>query len=162
MAAPKLNDEHKEALLQWLAAGYSPSLILQWFSERDWPSISTATVKDYLARYEIDIKEARKKRRAAAIDAGVANKEERIKRLAEHADVLEKIKWTVDNTGKCPNEKAWRETLNQIRQEIEGDKVTFTGRLDVERTDLTKLDDTELAVMAALVEKASTDDKPTG
>jgi hypothetical protein len=116
---PKLNEEQRAALLGWLAAEYSEPLIRKWFEERKWEPLAESTISYHRKRYASDIEAARSERRASAINSGLALKEERIKRLAEHADELEAIKWLADEkTGRLWNEKSWRETLDDIAKEM--------------------------------------------
>lgn len=116
---PKLNAEQQDALLAWLVAEYSESLIQKWFEERGWDPITSGTISYHRTRYADQITAARQERRTSAINSGLALKEERIKRLAEHADELEAIKWVPDErTGRLWNEKAWRETLDDIAKEM--------------------------------------------
>jgi hypothetical protein len=115
---PKLNEEQRNALLVWLAAEYSGPLIKKWFAEREWPEISDAGVSYYRKEWAEEIADARSKRRRSALSQGIALKEERIRRLAEHADELEAIKWLPDDKGRLWNEKAWRETLDDIAKEM--------------------------------------------
>lgn len=136
MAAPKLEAEQREQLLAWLAAEYSEGLIRRWFDDRGWPPVTSATLAHYRRRYAEAIAEAREARRSAALAEGLARKEERVRRLAEHADALEAIKWVPDAKGRLWNEKAWRETLDDIaremgqrRPDIEGKLVEFLDQL---------------------------------
>ncbi len=116
---PKLDPEQHSALLAWLVAEYSETLIQKWFEERGWEPLTSGTISYHRTRYAEEIAAARQERRASAINSGLALKEERIKRLAEHADELEAIKWVPDEkTGRLWNEKAWRETLDDIAKEM--------------------------------------------
>jgi hypothetical protein len=116
---PKLNEEQRSALLTWLAAEYSEPLIQKWFAEKKWEPLAKSTISYHRTRYAKQIEEARSGRRSAAITTGLALKEERVRRLAEHADELEAIKWVPDEkTGRLWNEKAWRETLDDIAKEM--------------------------------------------
>jgi len=116
---PKLTPEQRNALLGWLAAEYAGPLIRKWFVERAWPDLSDAAFTYYRDRHADEIAAARQERRASAINTGLALKEERVRRLAEHADELEAIKWVADEkTGRLWNEKAWRETLDDIAKEM--------------------------------------------
>lgn len=74
-------------------------------------------------------------------------KEERIARLAEHADALEAIKWGPDDKGRMWNEKAWRETLEAIAAEM-GHRKQGGAVLTVTPEDLAKLSDEELDELA--------------
>ena len=118
MAAPKLNDEQREALLTWLAAEYDTRLIRKWFAAREWPEIDRAMFTYYRKKHEQDINALRAERRTKALNSGLALKDERVARLAHHADELEAIKWVPDDKGRLWNEKAWRETLDDIAKEM--------------------------------------------
>ena len=118
MAAPKLEPEQQEALLEWLAADYSTTLILKWFQEREWPEITRYAVAYYRKRFQKTVAKLRAERREAALKRGLALKAERVARLTEHADELEAIKWQPDEKGRLWNEKAWRETLDDIAAEM--------------------------------------------
>lgn len=120
MAAPKLTIEQRTALLEWFAAEYSGPLIKKWFTEREWPSVSDATLSYYRDKWRDEISAAREARRGTAMTTGLALKEERVLRLADHADELEAIKWVPDEKGRLWNEKAWRETLEDIAKETGG------------------------------------------
>jgi hypothetical protein len=123
MAKPKLTNEQKETLLMWLAADYDSRLIALWFQEREWPELSRATLTYYRNTYGIEIEKVRAERKESALNTGLAVKEERVKRLVDHADALEAIKWIPDpKTGKLHNEKAWRETLADVAAEVGGRK----------------------------------------
>jgi hypothetical protein len=123
MAKPKLTNEQRETLLTWLAADYDSRLIALWFKEREYPEISRATLSYYREKYGVEIEKLRAERRTSALNTGLAIKEERVKRLSDHADALEAIKWIPDiKTGKLHNEKAWRETIDDIAKEVGGRK----------------------------------------
>lgn len=118
MAAPRLSKEQQDALLMWLAADYSETLIGKWFVDRKWTPLSSSNVSYYRKKFAPEIEAARKERHNSALNTGLALKEERLKRLAEHADELEAIKWEPDENGRLWNEKAWREVLDDIAKEM--------------------------------------------
>ena len=120
MAAPKLTIEQQQALREWFAAEYSGPLIKKWFREREWPELSGAALTYYRKKWEPEIAAARAERRGGALTTGLALKEERVKRLVDHADELEAIKWEADEKGRLWNEKAWRETIDDIAKETGG------------------------------------------
>lgn len=115
---PKITQEQRNALLNWLAAEYSEPLIRKWFEEREWDPLSPSALTYYRRMWADEIETARTARRSQALTTGLALKEERIRRLAEHADELEAIKWKTDKRGRLWNEKAWRETLDDIAKEL--------------------------------------------
>lgn len=129
MAAPKLNPDQRAALLTWLAAEYSEGLIRKWFEERAWPTVDSSALTYYRKKWAAEIAEARAERRSSALTKGLALKEERLRRLAEHADELEAIKWDADDKGRLWNEKAWRETLDDIAKEMGQRRPDIEGKL---------------------------------
>lgn len=118
MAAPKLSEEQRLQLLEWCAADYSPALIIKWFADREWETIGPSAISYYRKRNQKQIERLRETRHAAALTTGLALKVERIERLKEHADKLDEIKWTAGENGRYWNEKAWRETLDDIAKEM--------------------------------------------
>lgn len=118
MAAPKLTEEQRTQLLEWVAADYSSDLIAGWFKDRKWPELTKQAVAYYRSRFKQRIAALRDERRAAALTSGLALKAERVQRLKEHADALDAIKWKADDKGRLWNEKAWRETLDDIAREL--------------------------------------------
>lgn len=144
MAAPKLTSDQQQALREWFAAEYAGPLIKKWFSEREWPELSDAALTYYRKRYAPEIEAARAERRGAALNSGLALKEERVKRLADHADELEAIKWLPDDKGRLWNEKAWRETLDDIAKEM-GHRRTGNTNLNMTPDELRQLSDDDLA-----------------
>lgn len=118
MAAPKLNEEQRLQLLEWCAADYSPALIIKWFKDRTWAEIGPSAISYYRKRNETKIAQLRDERLSAALSSGLALKAERIQRLKEHADKLDEMKWDAGENGRLWNEKAWRETLDDIAKEM--------------------------------------------
>jgi hypothetical protein len=120
MARNKLSKEQRLQVLTWIAADYDTQLIRQWMEKRKWPKIGCNTLYIYRRRYAIKIEELRKQRLSLALTTGLALKEERVTRLKDEADLLEAKKWEYDwNSGRLWNEKAWRETIQQIADEME-------------------------------------------
>src|SRR4051812_15769502 len=115
MARATLTDEQRDLLLIWLAADYPPFVIREWARELRWPSISDRLIYYYRHAYAPELLTLRAARRGTALTTGLALKEERVAQLAAHADALALIKWVPDKkTGRLWNEKAWRETLDDI------------------------------------------------
>jgi hypothetical protein len=121
---PKITEEQRVALLTWLAADYSEPLIRKWFLDRGWEPLAPSALTYHRHRHAEAIEAARQARRGGALTTGVALKEERVARLAEHLDELEAIKWEPDDKGRLWNEKAWRETLDDIAKELGHRKQT--------------------------------------
>lgn len=113
----------------WLAAEYSESLIIKWFADKKW-EITSGTISYYRSKWADEIAAARVARREAALSEGLALKAERVRRLVEHADELEAIKWLADKkSGRLWNEKAWRETLDDIAREMGERRPDIEGKL---------------------------------
>jgi hypothetical protein len=132
MARPKLNADQRIQVIEWLAAGYAGDLIRHWSKERGWPEISDQALNYYRKRLSKPIEAARKARFAAALNTGLALRAERVARLAAHADRLEIIKWEADENGRLWNEKAWRETLDDIARETGGRRAGVSVSLESE------------------------------
>jgi hypothetical protein len=118
VARNKLDKEQQAQLLEWVAADYSPTLIIKWFADRKWPELTTQAISYYRKRHQAAIEQLRDARLSTALSRGLALKAERIQRLKEHADVLEAIKMDAGESGRLWNEKAWRETLDDIAREM--------------------------------------------
>jgi hypothetical protein len=132
---PKLTNDQRVVLLTWLAADYDGRLILTWAKEQHWPPLSRAALTYYRHKWAAQIETARAARHSAALNTGLALKEERVARLKEHADELEAIKWVPDKNGRMWNEASWRETLDEIAQETGGrvrrQQTELNGSLNV-------------------------------
>jgi hypothetical protein len=126
--APKLTAEQREQLLEWLASGYSPDALRALMIRAGIPSLDSSTLSYYRTTYGTRIDELRKIRYSEALSTGLATREERVERLKKHADELDEIKWVPDKNGRLWNEKAWRETLDQIAEEC-GDKETLADKI---------------------------------
>ena len=163
MAKTKLTGEQQEALLTWLAAEYDTGLIVKWFEERKWPKLSRATFSYYRKNYWGDIDTLRKARRDSALNEGLALKEERVKRLTQHADALDAIKWEPDEHGRLWNEKAWRETLDDIAAETGGRKqqldVTSGGK-PIEKEDNAERFDLAVSTLASTLREVISGTRP--
>lgn len=143
---PKLNPEQRDALRTWLAAEYSGPLIRKWFEDRGWEPLTDGTLSYHRDQLGPEIEAAKQERRTSAINSGLALKEERIKRLVEHADEIEAIKWAPDKNGRLWNEAAWRETLDDIAKEM-GHRRQDSTNLNVTITaeELAGMSDDELS-----------------
>lgn len=118
MAAPVLAEEQRLQLVEWLAAGFSEPLIRLLFETRGWKKITHQAISYHREQHRQLIEARRREREAAAYDVGLAQREARVKALVDHALKLEEIKWSPDEKGKLWNEKAWRETLDDIAREM--------------------------------------------
>jgi hypothetical protein len=126
MAANRLTKAQRQILLTWLAADYDWRLIVAWCAEKGIPLPSRAGATYYRKKHGDKIEALRKERLESALNTGLALKEERVARLKQHADALEKIKWQPDEKGRLWNEAAWRETLGEIAAEMGDRKKSVT------------------------------------
>lgn len=124
MAQNKLNGEQRAILLEWLAADYDTALIMQWAADLGFPKLTRQAIHYYRQSRGDSVKRIQEERYSKALDSGLAKKAERVTRLKRHADSLEAIKWVPDKNGRLWNEKAWRETLDQIAEETDGKRIT--------------------------------------
>lgn len=118
---PRLNDEQKALLLTLLAAGQHETMIGQAFQLLGWGALASSTLSHYRKAFSQQIEEAKARRVDDALTTGLALKAERIAALKEHAEMLGALRFTPDEKGRLWNEKAWRETLADIAQEM-GDR----------------------------------------
>jgi hypothetical protein len=109
----------RKQVLTWIAADYDTELIRKWMKDRDWPTVTPRTITFYRKKYGPTIQELREQRYSEALTTGLAKKEERVERLKGHVDELHKIMWDPGWHGRLYNEKAWRETIQQIADEME-------------------------------------------
>lgn len=133
MAAPVLDDEQKAKVVEWLVAGFPEPLIRQLFQARGWEPIEGSALTYYRKLHRDEIQARLEERMAAAYDAGLAQREARVKALTTHADKLAEVMWLPDDKGKLHNEKAWRECLDDIAKEM-GHRVVnanLTGSLEI-------------------------------
>src|SRR3990167_1219859 len=152
MAAPKLTRRQRLEVLRLIAADYPNAVIYHRLAEMSenceplpdfggeggageeaagrFPKISPAALAYYRTRYATDIERVRTERRDRALSSGLAIKAERVARLAEHADKLELLKWNPDANGRLWNERAWRQTLEDIALEL-GERGEPAGGDDI-------------------------------
>lgn len=83
-----------------------------------YPLVGPSDLSYYRSHYKTDIERVRKERLDKALSSGLALKAERVRRLQEHADELELIKWKPDANGRLWNERAWRQTVEDIAIEM--------------------------------------------
>ena len=139
----KLSSRQRLEVLRLIAADFANAVIFDRLSKLDcecermkfvagsdgkpvalrdaFPVIGDSALSYYRKKFRDEIDALRKSRREDALNSGLALKSERVARLCQHADELELIKWEAGESGKLWNEKAWRETLSDIAEEM-GDR----------------------------------------
>src|SRR5947209_7306019 len=118
MAAPVLNEEQRLKVVEWLANGFPNPLIRALLEAHGWPSLADQSITHYRELHRETIEARRRERLEGAYDAGLARVQARVKALVAHAAKLEAVMWLPDDKGKLHNEKAWRETLDDIAKEM--------------------------------------------
>ena len=101
-----------------LASGQQERLINDYFQLLGWGGLSSSTISYYREQYRALIEEAARQRTDLALTAGLALKAERVAALKDHAAMLEAIRFVPGKTGRLFNEKAWRETIEDIALEM--------------------------------------------
>jgi hypothetical protein len=114
----RLTNEEKGLLLKLLVAGQREGLIVQAFAALGLVPPASATIAYYREKYREEIREAQAKRIEQAMTEGLALKAERIAKLKEHAELLEAMRFLADRNGRLWNERAWRQTLGDIAEEM--------------------------------------------
>ncbi len=118
VAQRRLTVEERGLLLKLLVAGQREGLIMQAFAALGIVPPASATVAYYREKYREEIREAQSRRIEQAMTEGVALKAERIAKLKEHAELLEAMRFVADRNGRLWNERAWRQTLADIAEEM--------------------------------------------
>lgn len=104
-----------------LAAGEAEAGINKFFELAGWGKLASSTLSHYRKLYATEIEAAKTDRIDLALASGLALKAERIAALKVHAEQLHAIRWIGDKHGRLWNERAWRQTLNDIAVEM-GDR----------------------------------------
>jgi hypothetical protein len=114
----RLTPEERDLLLKLLVSGQREMLIMQVFASLGLKPPASSTIAYYREKYREEIREAQARRIEKATTEGLALRAERIARLKEHADLLEAMRFTADKNGRLWNERAWRQTLADIAEEM--------------------------------------------
>ena len=72
----------------------------------------------YRERWRDQIEQARASRTERALTEGLALRAERVAKLKEHAAILDELRFVPDKNGRLWNERAWRQTLDDIAEEM--------------------------------------------
>lgn len=118
---PRLSEEQRRFLLLLLSSGQCESAIGDVFRLVGWKPLSSSSLSYYRQLWAALIEEATQRRTDEALTAGLAVKAERVAALKDHAAMLEAIRFTPDKNGRLWNERAWRQTLEDIAIEM-GDR----------------------------------------
>lgn len=119
---PRLDDEQRALLLLLLVGGFRESAIASYFLASSWQPLASSTISYYRKLWAKRLAEAKASRLEAAMVSGLALKAERIAALKEHAELLGALRFVADRkSGRLWNERAWRQTLEDIAVEM-GDR----------------------------------------
>jgi hypothetical protein len=119
--APRLSAEQRDKLLVLLASGLTEKPIADFFGLLGWEPLAGSSLSHYRKKWKAKIEAASAARIDEALTTGLALKANRIAALKEHAAQLEQIKFAKDKNGRLWNERAWRQTLEDIALEM-GDR----------------------------------------
>lgn len=117
-SGPRLDDSQRAMLLALLAAGDTGSAINSFFVGCGWGKLSASTLSHYRKLWASEIESARAARVDEALTSGMALRAERVAALKLHADQLHALRWSADRNGRLWNERAWRQTLDDIAAEL--------------------------------------------
>lgn len=140
MTSPKLSKIEKEWLKNWLSLYYSTREIREMVRARFEKTITRQTLSYYRKKYKKEIEDNREKVKKEIL--AKAKKEMRIARLL---DVLEKLGIILEQTPKIEVSREYRETIRQIRDEMDGLE-------EEESTGLTAAD--QIRMITELVDKS--------
>ena len=117
-SGPRLAGEQKDLLLLLLTAGELESSINSFFAHLGWGKLSSSTISHYRKLWGKEIEAARIRRVDDALTTGLALQVERVIALKDHALQLWSLRWTADDNGRFWNERAWRQTLDDLAAEM--------------------------------------------
>lgn len=115
---PRMTQAERDLLLKLLVAGQRQGLIMQAFRALGYEEPASSSISYYRILWRELIEEAKKRRTEQALTEGLALKAERIAALKDHADLLESMRFSPDKNGRLWNERAWRQTLEDIAIEM--------------------------------------------
>ncbi len=116
--AARLTDEQMDLLLMLLAAGTRERALQDFWGMVYGRKLASSTLSYHRQKCREEIAARKLQRTEAALASGLALKAERVAALKEHAELLGAIRFAPSKTGRLFNEKAWRETLEDIAIEM--------------------------------------------
>jgi hypothetical protein len=111
---PRMPPDERDLLLKLLVAGFREGAINSVFRSLGYAPPASSALAYYRERWRDLIDEARARRTETALTEGLALRAERVAKLKEHAAILEEMRFTPDKNGRLWNERAWRQTLDDI------------------------------------------------
>jgi hypothetical protein len=115
---PRMSPAERDLLLKLLVAGEREGAINAVFRSLGYVPPASSALAYYRERWRDLIDEARASRTERALTEGLALRAERVAKLKEHAEVLDVLRFVPDKNGRLWNERAYRQTLADISEEM--------------------------------------------
>jgi hypothetical protein len=113
-----MSPAERDLLLKLLVAGVREGAIIAVFRSLGYAPPASSALAYYRERWRDMIDEARASRTERALTEGLALRSERVAKLKEHAEVLDALRFIPDKNGRLWNERAYRQTLADIAEEM--------------------------------------------
>jgi len=108
----------RDLSLKLLVAGEREGSINAVFRSLGYVPPASSALAHYRERWRASIEQARASRMERALTEGLALRAERVAKLKEHAAILDEMRFVPDKNGRLWNERAWRQTLADIAEEM--------------------------------------------
>jgi hypothetical protein len=115
---PRMSPAERDLLLKLLVAGVREGAINTVFRSLGYVPPVGSALAYYQERWRDLIEQARASRTERALTEGLALRAERVAKLKEHAAILDEMRFVPDKNGRLWNERAWRQTLDDIAEEM--------------------------------------------
>jgi hypothetical protein len=113
-----MSPAERDLLLKLLVAGVREGAINAVFRSLGYVPPASSALAYYRERWRASIEQARASRMERALTEGLALRAERVAKLKEHAEVLDALRFVPDKNGRLWNERAYRQTLADIAEEM--------------------------------------------
>lgn len=115
---PRMSPSMRDLLLKLLVAGLREGAINAVFRSLGYVPPASSALAYYRERWRDMIDDARASRSERALTEGLALRAERVAKLKEHAAILDEMRFVPDKNGRLWNERAYRQTLADIAEEM--------------------------------------------
>jgi hypothetical protein len=115
---PRMSPAERNLLLKLLVAGEREGAINAVFRSLGYVPPASSALAYYRERWRASIDQARASRTERALTEGLALRAERVAKLKEHAEALDALRFVPDKNGRMWNERAYRQTLADIAEEM--------------------------------------------
>jgi hypothetical protein len=113
-----MSPAERDLLLKLLVAGVREGAINAVFISLGYVPPASSALAYYQERWRASIEPARASRTEKALTEGLALRAERVAKLKEHAEALDALRFVPDKNGRLWNERAYRQTLADIAEEM--------------------------------------------